>query len=251
MKKKIMVLMLSIMLISVMSAFGRIEMPPEVKETMGKAGFPLYPGAVFCLGDASTGMRFATKDNPETVRQWYINKLPEWSKNTKYGNWILYEGPSGVGMSEVMRYNLVDIHENQELPSWHSLPENMTTEILITLPRATKISSGQPLLTIPALSTTLDESAIMEISPAEIVGQMDSSEDFENNKGRYYYIQDENYNEYTIAYVSDLPPHLQNKLQSIGPTYDKVKVSGDVIKLKDETILGFNRNKKILIFPVE
>jgi len=44
---------------------------------------------------------------------------------------------------------------------------------------------------------------------------------------------------------------MQNKLQPVGPTYDKVKISGDVIKLKDESILGFDRNKEILIFAVE
>ena len=249
--KKIMVLLLSIGLISVISAYGKTETPPAAKEAMEKAGFPLYSGAVFCLGDANTGMRFATKDNPEIVRQWYAQKLSEWSKYTKYGSWILYEGPSGVGMSELMKYNHVDIHENKELPSWHSLPANMTTEILVTLPRATKASSGQPLLTIPAKSTTLDKSSILEIYPAEIIGPMDSSEDFENNRGIYYYIQDENYNEYRLVYESDLPLELQYKLQTIGPTYDKVKVTGDIIKLKDETILGFDRNKKIDIFPVE
>jgi len=249
--RKILVLLLSFTLINVVSAFGNAKMPSEVNNAMKKSDFPLYPGAVFCIGDANNGMRFASKDNPEIVRQWYLNKLPEWSKNTKYGSWILYKGSSGIGMSEVMKYNRVDVHENKELPSWHSLPANMTTEILVALPRATKASSGKPMLTIPAKATTLDKSSILEISPTEIVGQIDSADDFENNRGIYYYIQDENYNEYKITYESNLSQDLQNKLQSVGPTYDKVKISGDVIKLKDESILSFDRNKEILIFAVE
>ena len=249
--RKIFVLLLSFTLINVVSAFGNAKLPSEVKDAIEKSDFPLYPGSVFCLGDASSGMRFASKDNSELVRKWYISKLPEWSINTKYGSWMLYEGSSGVGMSEVMKYNRVDVHENKELPSWHSLPANMTTEILIALPRATKASTGKPILTIPVQATALDKSSILEISPSEIVGQMDSADDFENNRGIYYYIQDENYNEYKIAYESNLSQDLQIKLQSVGPTYDKVKISGDVIKLKDESVLSFDRNKEILIFAVE
>lgn len=249
--KKIFVLLLSFILINVISAFGNSKIPSEVKDTIEKSNFPLYPGAVFCLGDAINGMRFASKDNPEKVRQWYISKLPEWSKYTKFGGWMLYEGSSGVGMYEVMKYNRVDVHENKELPSWYSLPSNMTTEILVALPRTTKASSGEPILTIPAKATVLDKSSILEIYPTEIVGQMDNADDFENNRGIYYYIQDENYNEYKIAYESNLSQELQRKLQSVGPTYNKVKVLGDVIKLKDESILGFDRNKEILIFAVE
>ena len=44
------------------------EIPAEVAAAMKAAGVPMYPGAVYCLGDVETGMRIAAGDDPNTVR---------------------------------------------------------------------------------------------------------------------------------------------------------------------------------------
>jgi hypothetical protein len=43
----------------------------------------------------------------------------------------LYEGPPGIGMMEWMEYNMAQVGENKNLPEWHGLAENMTTEIVL------------------------------------------------------------------------------------------------------------------------
>ena len=55
------------------------EVPAEAVVATEATGVPMYPGAVFCIGTAETGMRFAVSDNPQTVRAWYRENLPEWS----------------------------------------------------------------------------------------------------------------------------------------------------------------------------
>ena len=98
------------------------------------AGIPIYQEAIFAYGNASVGFRYATSTSPETVRQWYREKLSSWSVYEQYGGWILYNGKPGLGMTEIMEKDQVSIQKNENLPEWHSLDKTMTTEIVIMVP---------------------------------------------------------------------------------------------------------------------
>lgn len=96
-----------------------------------QAGIPVYEQAIFAYGNQSIGFRFATNASPDTVRQWYREKLPSWSVSDRYGSWILYNGKPGLGMGEIMARDQVSIQTNDNLPTWHSLAADMTTEIVL------------------------------------------------------------------------------------------------------------------------
>lgn len=99
------------------------------------AGVPLYSNSTFAYGNKNVGFRFASSESPEKVQQWYRHKLPRWALYSKYGAWILYDGAPGKGMGEIMLMNQISIQVNDNLPEWHSLDKNMTTEIVISVPR--------------------------------------------------------------------------------------------------------------------
>lgn len=107
--------------------------PDDLKATLAKAKVPVYPGAVFCVGSTSAGLRFATKDSVDNVRNWYRSQRPTWAliDEPKYQIWVLYEGPAGIGMMEWTAYNMAQVNENKNLPEWHSLSKDMTTEIVL------------------------------------------------------------------------------------------------------------------------
>ena len=107
--------------------------PDDIKAVLANAGVPIYPGAVFCVGSTSAGLRFAARDSVEKVRQWYRTQRPEWAliDEPQYQIWVLYEGPPGIGMMAWMEYNMAQVGENKNLPEWHGLAENMTTEIVL------------------------------------------------------------------------------------------------------------------------
>ena len=102
---------------------------------IASAGIPVYSMAIFAYGNSDVGFRFASSISPEEVRQWYREKLPEWSVLDQYGSWILYDGNPGAGLGEVMSKPQILIKENEYLPGWHSLEKNMTTEITIMVPK--------------------------------------------------------------------------------------------------------------------
>jgi len=110
------------------------DIPNQVKSQLESKSIPLYPGATYCIGEASMGVRFASDEDPEKVRTWYMNKYPKWSVMDKYGSWSLYDGPPGAGMADLMSAKRIEVKTNELLPSWHSLSSNMTTEILIAFP---------------------------------------------------------------------------------------------------------------------
>jgi len=111
------------------------DLPAPDAALIEKAGIPVYGKSVFAYGNASVGFRFASAEPPETVRQWYRDKLSSWAVFDQYGSWILYNGKPGIGMGELMGMNQVLIQANENLPAWHSLDKNMTTEILIMVPQ--------------------------------------------------------------------------------------------------------------------
>ena len=49
------------------------------------------------------------------------------------GGWILYDGVPGKGLAGVMGDNQVMVQRNDNLPEWHSLDKDMTTEIVIMI----------------------------------------------------------------------------------------------------------------------
>ncbi len=111
------------------------DIPAKVTSQLEAKGIPIFPGAIYCTGEASTGVRFASDKDPEKIREWYVAKYPKWSIMDKYGSWTLYDGPPGVGMAKVLAAKgMIEIKANEQLPSWHSLSSDMTTEILIAFP---------------------------------------------------------------------------------------------------------------------
>jgi hypothetical protein len=97
------------------------------------AGLSIYSGATFVIGNNETGFRFVTSAPVEDVRQWYRQKLPEWSLLDKYGSWILYNGNPDINIGEVMSKNQISARFNDKLPEWYGLDKNMTTEIMIMI----------------------------------------------------------------------------------------------------------------------
>lgn len=133
MSKRLSFFLLAVLCCCGTTVFAGNETPADVKAVLAKAGVPVYPEAVFCTGNTEAGIRFATKQSPETVRKWYASQKPGWSlfEETKFGIWVLYEGPKKIGMMEWTMYNMVQVQTNDQLPSWHNLPKDMTTEIVL------------------------------------------------------------------------------------------------------------------------
>jgi len=110
------------------------DMPGKIKSQLDSKGAPIFPGVTYCTGEISMGIRFATNESPEKVREWYIAKYPKWSIMDQYGSWSLFDGPPKAGMAKIMSSKRIEIKANEQLPSWHSLSSDMTTEILIAFP---------------------------------------------------------------------------------------------------------------------
>lgn len=108
-------------------------LPDDLKAILAKAKVPIYPGSVFCIGSTSAGIRFATSDSVDKVRKWYRSQRSQWAliDEPKYQIWVLYEGAPGIGMMEWLNYNMAAVNENKELPGWHGLSKDMTTEIVL------------------------------------------------------------------------------------------------------------------------
>ena len=109
------------------------SLQPSDLKLIKAAGIPLYSKATFVYGNKSVGFRFASSTPPEEVRKWYRQELPKWALFNDYGSWILYDGAPRIGMVEVMSKNQVSVKHNDNLPQWHSLDKNMTTEIVIMI----------------------------------------------------------------------------------------------------------------------
>jgi hypothetical protein len=135
MLKKLLVVLTVLSLTVPIVAFSGETIPAEVKTGLESKGFSFYPGSVFCTGSVNMGVRFASNKPTKEIRGWYKEKYPEWSVMDKYGSWVLYDGPPGANMPEAMSGNMIMVQQNDQLPSWHSLPSEMTTEILATFPQ--------------------------------------------------------------------------------------------------------------------
>lgn len=107
------------------------DLPAADATLIEAAGIPLYPGATFATGSKDVGFRFATSEPPETVRQWYQEKLASWSLFDQFDSWILHEGEPVKGMGDLMSRDQVQVQKNDMLPEWHKVDKSMTTEIVI------------------------------------------------------------------------------------------------------------------------
>jgi hypothetical protein len=126
------VLLTALMLWSIVGWSGN-DIPAAAQKIIDAVNFPIYPDAVYCTGDPSMGMRLASSDSVEKVREWYRAQFPDWSVYEEYGGWILHPGPADAPMPVVMSGYQVSITQNPALPEWHGLSADMTTEILIAL----------------------------------------------------------------------------------------------------------------------
>ena len=114
------------------------ELSVNDSKTLKQAGIPVYSGLKYMNGITGDmiSMRFATSDKVKTLREWYRKNLPKWAIYDEYGIWILYDGKPGGGPANYMTKKNISISENKNLPTWFSLPKNITTEVTITLPGA-------------------------------------------------------------------------------------------------------------------
>ena len=223
------------------------EVPAEVAAAMEATGVPMYPGAVYCLGDPVSGMRIAAGDDPEKVRSWYRKSLSEWSlyHSETIGIWTLYDGPADLtGYGEIMTYNNVSILANEELPAWYGLAKNMTTEITMGLPRSGPAEAGGALLVIPGSNGRSAEAEAIE-------GGLYQTEDMETDRGGYYYLQDEQYMEHTVVFEEDLTDEMVMKLDSISQTFEKVRIEGLLLTDENQGTSRFDPAWNIEIFVDE
>ncbi len=116
-------------------AASAADLPPADAGVIKSSGIPVFDGAVFVIGNQDVGYRFATNRPPAEVRQWYRSKLADWSLFDSYGSWILYKGKKGAGMSEIMSSRQVAVSTNEKMLEWHKLNKDMTTEIVIMVPK--------------------------------------------------------------------------------------------------------------------
>ena len=124
---------LTVLLLWGVGGWAGEDIPADFQAAIDAAKIPAYPGAIFCAGDPAMGMRLATSDSVEAVRKWYRDQLPQWNTYEEYGGWILYAGAADADMAEIFSSFQVSISEHPELPQWHDLPSDMTTEIVIAL----------------------------------------------------------------------------------------------------------------------
>lgn len=124
------------LLLPPLSFQARADMPADTAAQIEQAGIPIYPGAVYCIGDVQIGIRLATDDDLEAVRQWYRDKLPDWGLMTDWGLWVLHDGGPIKSGADLMSDSLtsITIGEQAMMPGWYGLDADMTTEILLKAP---------------------------------------------------------------------------------------------------------------------
>lgn len=111
------------------------DIPDQSRVALEKVGVPVYPGAVYCVGNAEAGIRLATSDAQDTVREWYVEQLPEWTLFEDFGMWMLADSPPGSSLSDRVESNSMVVDINDQMPQWHGLAADMTTQIVIMLPK--------------------------------------------------------------------------------------------------------------------
>ncbi len=133
--KKLAVIILATFVMGVAPVFAVESLSDVDAKVIKEAGISVYPDAIYVYGNQELGIRFATTHSPEKVREWYVKQLPGWSIMDEYGIWIIYEGKPVLG-GEVMLKKRIVISMNEDLPEWYSLDKNMTTDIVIMIPKS-------------------------------------------------------------------------------------------------------------------
>jgi len=67
------------------------------------AGIPLYPGSTYTTGDdeIATIMWFSSTDSPDSIMDWYEDKLSDWSELESNGSRVIYKGPAGMTATDL------------------------------------------------------------------------------------------------------------------------------------------------------
>ena len=107
------------------------EIPAAETEILENNGILVHPDSTYVYGNTEIGMRFASNKSVDDIRSWFTEKLGEWSVFEQFGLWAIYVGPDGADFGTVMMATQIAVSENDELPEWHSLNDDMTTEIVI------------------------------------------------------------------------------------------------------------------------
>lgn len=130
-------LFLALLIAMMASTLLAAEMPAQIKAAFDRAGVPIYPGAVFCTGDAQAmgvSALLATSDGVEKVRKWYQTKLSGWKVADGPGSWVLVDGPVDSPTVFLERNN-VSVMNDALLPRGCQLGANMTTRVEVMLRR--------------------------------------------------------------------------------------------------------------------
>jgi hypothetical protein len=74
------------------------ELSEDQLGVLASAGIPLYPGSSYTTGDdeIATIMWFKSTDSPDTIMDWYKDKLSDWSEMDAGGSRVIYKGPAGL-----------------------------------------------------------------------------------------------------------------------------------------------------------
>jgi hypothetical protein len=110
------------------------DIPVATRADLEATGVPVYPGAVYCIGNAEAGIRLATNEPRDTVRAWYAEQLPGWTVFEDFGMWMMADSPPGSSFPERVESNNLIVDTNDQIPEWHDLAADMTTQIVIVLP---------------------------------------------------------------------------------------------------------------------
>jgi hypothetical protein len=79
------------------------ELSAAQLDALESAGMPLYPGSSYTTGDdeIATIMWFKSTDSPDTIMDWYKDKLSDWFELDANGSRVIFKGPAGLTAAEL------------------------------------------------------------------------------------------------------------------------------------------------------
>ena len=79
------------------------ELSAAQLDVLESAGIPQYPGSTYTTGDdeIATIMWFRSTDSPDTIMDWYKDKLSDWSELDAGGSRVIYKGPAGMTSADL------------------------------------------------------------------------------------------------------------------------------------------------------
>jgi len=109
------------------------ELSAADAQLLNEAGIALCDTCEFVNGGRDIGYRFASSASVDSVKQWYLQTMPDWSEGDLYGTAVLYKGEPGRGMRELMTSTQIVISKNMDMPEWFSVAEDVTTEVIVMI----------------------------------------------------------------------------------------------------------------------